>query len=641
MKRIITCLFVFLSFVALPQRAFIKKINDTNYGYTLRVLSTSDLGWVVFSLDGLKLTKFNSCGSIEWSKKYTIANSTSHADFKNTPSGGFVLLSYTSSGTAITSIDASGNVLWSKVVSLSNYSQYVYTINADAAGNLVYDSNISDNAGNIHNMICKLDASGNLLWAKTYNHGGIWGGSLVTSDNGILMRTGDVFIKTDNNGNVSWTSKCMAGFYNYLAPIEVSDGYIFTKYNSSGTIKNICFYKLDLQGNLVWGSGKLSNYAGVPPVLKRKQNGNIAGLFNDNNYPTIIEFDKDLNVVAENAYSSNLPVTGMLGKDACFTTDQFPVMTGSTSDGSSTPFVIKTSKTYALDCEITPISMIFDPSPITQSFDNTLVNTISVTSSNLTASSVNVANTTTDICLAANTLALGNDTTICEGESLMLKNTSGNEFDHYLWSTGQTTPGIQVQQQGAYWLKAFNACDNIWQTDTFKLTVKPAIVARLGDDIIKCDDALTLLSVPNAANCQYSWSNGGSSHSIEVTEAGTYWLSIENGNGCKSTDTIQVEYIKCECSVFVPNSFTPNSDGLNDVFKPVYYCDFKEYNLKIVNRWGELLFETNDPEATWNGYYRGHLVKGDVYNYILNYTPDIKNSINHHSSKKGMVTVIY
>ncbi len=643
MKRILTCLLVFLGFVALSQQPFIKKINDANYGYALKVLPTNDLGWVVFSLDGLKLTKFNSCGNMVWSKKYTILNTTYHADIKTTPSGGFVLLGSATTGAAITSIDTTGNVVWSKVFELNNYSQYLYTIDVDAAGNLVYDSNVSDDTGtgNINNMLCKLDPAGNVIWAKIYNHGGIWGGSILTSDNGILMRTGDTFIKTDNNGAVLWTSKCLTGFYNYFAPIEVSDGYIFTKYDPSAATKNICFYKLDLQGNLVWGGGKLSNYEGVPPTLKRKQNGNIFGIFNYNNYPTIVEFDKDLNVIAENSFSSNLPVINLMGKDACFTTDQFPIIVGSATDGLTMPFVIKTSKKYAIDCEINPVSISFNPSPITQSFDNTFANSIIITSGNNTASSVDFINTTIDICAIANTLIIGHDTTICEGESLLLKNNSGNDFDNYLWSTGQTTPGINVHLQGIYWLKASNHCDNIWQTDTFKLTVKPAVVARLGADIVKCENTTLLLSAPNASTCKYSWSNGSTNHSIEVVEDGIYWLTIENDNGCKSTDTIQVNHIKCECSVYLPNSFTPNGDGLNDVFKPVYHCDFKEYSLQIFNRWGELLFETNDPEAIWNGYYHGQLVKEDIYNYIVNYTPDIKNSINSRSSKKGIVAVIY
>jgi hypothetical protein len=283
MKKSLFILLLFLSVHAFAQHKFIKSLNDPYYGRVLRILPTSDLGWVLFSLDSLKLTKFNNCGGIEWNRNYTLPNCLYHGDFIKTQSGGFALLSSLITGgsysTLVTTFDALGNVIWSKVFEDPAYSQYPYTITLDAQGNFVFYSNVSSISGNtLYNMICKVDVNGNILWTKFYDHGGIWGGAITTSDNGTLLRTGQTFIKTDQSGNVQWTSRFTNTSVYYYAPIEVNDGYIFTG-ASSGT-QNIGFYKMDFAGNLLWSGERKSDYIGQPPLLRKKSNGNIVGLFN-------------------------------------------------------------------------------------------------------------------------------------------------------------------------------------------------------------------------------------------------------------------------------------------------------------------------------------------------------------------------
>jgi gliding motility-associated-like protein len=67
------------------------------------------------------------------------------------------------------------------------------------------------------------------------------------------------------------------------------------------------------------------------------------------------------------------------------------------------------------------------------------------------------------------------------------------------------------------------------------------------------------------------------------------------------TDSIRVETKKCPFGIFFPNAFTPNQDGLNDIFKPVITGRPSVYKLVIYNRWGQQVFETTDPGAGWNG----------------------------------------
>ena len=89
----------------------------------------------------------------------------------------------------------------------------------------------------------------------------------------------------------------------------------------------------------------------------------------------------------------------------------------------------------------------------------------------------------------------------------------------------------------------------------------------------------------------------------------------------------------------MPNAFTPNNDGLNDVFQPVgLFFGLEEYNLSIWNRWGESIFESDDVEYGWNGRIQnsGEHVPQGVYVYLVKY----KDSLNKNREIKGSVTLL-
>ncbi|MES2763531.1 MAG: gliding motility-associated C-terminal domain-containing protein [Bacteroidota bacterium] len=644
MKKILVVLIFLLSTETFAQHKFIKTLDDPAYGRLLRILPTSDMGWVIFSLDSLKLTKFNNCGGIEWNRNYTLPSCLYHGDFIKTQSGGFALLSSLINGSKysslITTFDASGNVIWSKVFDDPLYSQYPYTINLDAQGNFVFYSNVSSISGNtLYNMICKVDVNGNTIWTKFYDHGGIWGGAITTSDNGTLIRTGQTFIKTDQLGNVQWTSKFNTTSAYYYAPIEVSDGYIFTG-ASSGT-QNIGFYKMDLMGNLLWGGERKSNYTGQPPLLRKKTNGNITGIFNitsaGNTDPIIIEFDKDLNVINKNMYMSG---NNLLGKDMCFLNNGTPVITG-LSNTTLYPFYIKSDQLYRSDCDNVAAAPQFSLNVLTQPFINTnaISNTLNTSTVNITA--VPFPLSESSICNTIKKINIGKDTLICQGQILQLKNHTGDTFDHYLWSTGDTTSSIHISHPGTYWLIALDYCDPSSLTDTVKITIKPAVTVDLGVDVIKCEDVPLVLNGANCSACSYTWSTGSNLSSIEITKKGIYWLKVDNNNGCQYTDSINVENSKCECTLYMPDAFTPNNDGLNDEFKPIYDCDLQNYSLEIFDRWGHLIFRTNDIETSWNGTTKNEFVQLGVYVYQITYQPIIKGVKGSTLSKSGKVVVIY
>jgi gliding motility-associated-like protein len=99
----------------------------------------------------------------------------------------------------------------------------------------------------------------------------------------------------------------------------------------------------------------------------------------------------------------------------------------------------------------------------------------------------------------------------------------------------------------------------------------------------------------------------------------------------------KVTFKLCPCGLHMPNAFTPNSDGLNDVFKPVFECSPKEYQLKIYDRYGSIVFESNQSNEGWNGKKRQNELPVGIYMWMIKYQhPGTKEMIR----KTGIVTLL-
>ena len=101
-----------------------------------------------------------------------------------------------------------------------------------------------------------------------------------------------------------------------------------------------------------------------------------------------------------------------------------------------------------------------------------------------------------------------------------------------------------------------------------------------------------------------------------VDTAQTFSVIGQSANGCLDTATVTVVVQTNTGDFFIPNAFTPNGDGKNDVFK-AYGSSIREIDLKIFNQWGQLVFESQDAQKGWDGYYGGHLQAAGVYLYAV------------------------
>jgi len=126
----------------------------------------------------------------------------------------------------------------------------------------------------------------------------------------------------------------------------------------------------------------------------------------------------------------------------------------------------------------------------------------------------------------------------------------------------------------------------------------------------------------------YQWWSGSSDVRETVSAPGTYWLTLSNGKNCTYTDTVTIKGACNATSFHFPNAFTPNKDGINDTYTAVGE-NITEYKMMIFDRWGELLFESTDIGAGWDGTYKSNLVPADLYVACFTF-----NDIDPKSMKK-------
>ena len=154
----------------------------------------------------------------------------------------------------------------------------------------------------------------------------------------------------------------------------------------------------------------------------------------------------------------------------------------------------------------------------------------------------------------------------------------------------------------------------------------------LPSDTSLCSGVKLILRSPISSNI--TWSDGSKDDFIEVDKTGFYWLQIAYSN-CISNDSIFVKFKFCDCHPIVPNSFSPNSDGLNDFFEPIISCPVISYHLSIFNKWGELMFESFEQNNLWDGKVPTNREYQTTYSYKLEYELG-DGSINY---SKGLVNV--
>ena len=200
-----------------------------------------------------------------------------------------------------------------------------------------------------------------------------------------------------------------------------------------------------------------------------------------------------------------------------------------------------------------------------------------------------------------------NQLIICDGDSILL---NGNYY-----SAAGTYPFTFTSTAG---------CDSIV---IYELAIDPlptiSVIAET--TMINLGESTELTAFTGQPNTTYSWSPpDGLSCTLcpnpiaTPSQSGWYYVTATNQNGCTSIDSIYIE-VDVTTNIYVPNIFSPNEDGNNDIYL-VRGKGIDLFHLSIYNRWGQLVFESNDIEQGWDGTKDGGVLNQGVFVYKLNVT---------------------
>jgi gliding motility-associated-like protein len=161
---------------------------------------------------------------------------------------------------------------------------------------------------------------------------------------------------------------------------------------------------------------------------------------------------------------------------------------------------------------------------------------------------------------------------------------------------------------------------------------------NIGEDTSLCEGENIMLN-PNLPNATYTWQDSSHTATYEVKHAGTYWVRAYVADyDITTTDTIVITYKDCSNTIpdlRIPDSFTPNGDGLNDKFE-YFYAEYYDIITLIYNRWGQLLFQSQNTDF-WDGKYKGKTVHPGTYIYHIE---AIRKDTKEKKIHCGKITVL-
>jgi gliding motility-associated-like protein len=273
-----------------------------------------------------------------------------------------------------------------------------------------------------------------------------------------------------------------------------------------------------------------------------------------------------------------------------------------------------------------PVNYFWQDSSTNNTFNALIAGTYSVTVSDALAGCVSNAAITITNGTPLN-LQLQNDTIICESIPWQI------DFDFptavsFEWQDGSQSSSYMIADAGTYWVEVIDI-DGCVFSDTIAVTLEaaPDEILYLPTDTTICKNNVITVRAFSPLATSYTWEgesafyeqNDPTDTTFIITYPGSYAITAINRCG-GVTQYLEVEEEDCGCYPYIPNGFTPNGDGINDIFRVFANCIVQDFELMVFDRWGNRVFLATDVSEGWDGNIAGQEAKNGVYVYQIFYS---------------------
>ena len=527
--------------------------------------------------------------------------------------GSYQMQSQGQSDGYIAKLDANGNFIWAKSIANVPPDIYQFTvtrgIDVDANHNVYIAGTFSgsfdfDPGANTHIVsssnydwyLLKLNEQGNFVWVDTFSGSDIeYGADVVVGTDGGVYKIGTIGHTADMDPGSGVHSITTTNSYGASALVKVdADGaFVYaTTFDQVGSDYGDCLTRRMVIDNL--------------------QNIYITGYVSG-----IIDFDPGPNAYPLSSGGTEAPYVLKLSRCTNATASTLNIITcdsftlnNETFDSTGT-YIRTIPNSRGCDSIIT-LHLTINTKHTQQTkticegasfFAGGAYQTVSGVYTDTLATSLHCDSiVTTRLTVHPKPLpGLGPDRDLCAGTQYIL---DPGTFTQYLWQDGSTSGTRTVSAAGLYRVKVTNefGCTAIDSIMIRSLLPSPANFLKKADSICSYED---LVIAATGTFNQYQWSTGAVEKQVKIARPGTYWLTVTDPNGCMGTDSISVYQKNCMQGAYIPTAFTPNNDGLNDVFRALVFGKVKSFKLQVFSREGQLIFQTTDPLKGWDGVYKG------------------------------------
>ncbi len=559
------------------------------------------------------VVKLDANGNKLWDKTFGGTDDDQFYSLQQTSDGGYILGGDSKSGVSgdktkpllnipgyedywVIKLDASGNKLWDKAYGGSSWDGF-HSLQQTIDGGYILagysPSPISGDKsqnpkGSADYWVIKVDANGNKTWDKTIGGTGYDAIYFIqqTSDEGYIMGG------YSESGFGADKSQASRGHKDYwvvrlAAPCSALTATLSTSCNSNGTNVNLNVNGIQpgAAGTPFWTltfkvNGVSQSVSGTTPAFTLAQNatpGSVYSIVNITSGTCTANLTDSLVVEA-------IPVApGVIPGSNCGAGSVTLSATGAPIGGSYLWYATAAGGT----------ALFTNPSGTftTPNLSATTTYYVAVTN-NVGCEGPRIAVTVT---IKTFTVNAGSKESLC-ANSLPVQFTGFSPADGNWSGAGVSASGIFTPNSnlaGSQTLTYTVTQDGCQFSASKEVTVLKPV--SLGGDLNACEgEELTLKA--DKGNGSFLWKDGSTNSSFKVKQSGEYWVQ-HSFNGCMTSDTIQVTFTKCP-EPFIPNIITPNSDKKNDFFNP-QYLTVGNWQLKIYNRWGVKLFESENYQNNW------------------------------------------